>query len=961
MGRLLVLGTPEVVVSGVPRTVAGVRRQSLLGVLVARRDTDVSVDLLIDRLWTNLEPSSARRALRSEVHRLREMLSGCATLETRPGAYRLVVDALDLDVARFEALAGQASSVLAIHPVEACRLAESALLLWRGRPYGELVELEELSVEQTRLEELRGDLLAGRAEAWLALGGRLPELIAELLSLTALWPLRERLWAMLMTAYWRAGRQADALDAYQRARALMVEELGVEPSAELRRVEAAVLAQDTAVLGVVEPRVTPLSLSHQRSGSTGLIGRAASLDSLSAALSVLRLITLVGPGGIGKTRLADELLARATARFPDGCHFVDLSTLSNPAGLAAVVAAMLGVSELADVAPQDALAQALLDQSILLVIDNCEHVIDAAAALIDRLIRGTRRIAIVATSRAPLGLAIEQVWPVEPLDARTEGVELFCARAHAADVTFQASDDERAVIGELCARLDGLPLAIELAASRVRAFGATAVAQQLTSAELLDVSSGRDRPERHRSLRRAMGWSYDLLTPSERALFDAASVFVSSFDLASIAVVGGLDGDLARAAELVTALINKAMLVRVDSGGAPRFAMLETLRQFAAEQLDGRQETDQRRWAHAAHFTTVAEAARRQTWSADEPHAWAAITENWPNTRLAFQTAVQTKDCELIGRLCKALAFYGLFAGNSELGVWARDAVEAGILNGHPSEAAARGAWGIHAYWILGDLAETGRAVGDWSRLRDAAGNAPFHLAAFMRAQAVGGGVLANEISRAWSEQPGEDADSMVLAPAVRSYYALWLQDPRVDAAEWCERALKLAVRSRAPTLLSYVLVLKAQIVGVDRPSDAIELTERAVDVLEPLPVVGWIAIAPLGYRMAALVLGSERHIAVAATVEVLERSRSQRFRQGARMGLWAAAVCLAHAGRAEEGLALARRSGAHVGRSSLGLNRELDRLYGDGWHGTLDGHAAEHSSELLDAVDAAIDALTSL
>lgn len=174
-------------------------------------------------------------------------------------------------------------------------------------------------------------------------------------------------------------------------------------------------------------------------------------------------------------------------------------------------------------APQDALAQALRDQSMLLVIDNCEHVIDAAAALIDRLIRGTRGIAIVATSRAPLGLAIEQVWPVEPLDARTEGVELFCARALAADVTFHASDDERAVIGELCARLDGLPLAIELAASRVRAFGATAVAEQLTSAELLDVSSGRDRPERHRSLRRALGWSYDLLTPSERALFDAAS------------------------------------------------------------------------------------------------------------------------------------------------------------------------------------------------------------------------------------------------------------------------------------------------------------------------------------------------------------------------------------------------------------------------------------------------------
>jgi hypothetical protein len=225
-----------------------------------------------------------------------------------------------------------------------------------------------------------------------------------------------------------------------------------------------------------------------------------------------------------------------------------------------------------------------------------------------------------------------------------------------------------------------------------------------------------------------------------------------------------------------------------------------------------------------------------------------------------------------------------------------------------------------------------------------------------MRAQAVYDRTTADMVSAAWAGDPGCDLDSQVLSGAVRAYYGLWLDDSSVDAAAWCDDALRLARRAGSPTLLSYVLVCRAQIVGERDPHNAIELCDEALAAVANLPSIGWIAVAPLAYRMAAVIKTADDALARAATVELLALSGAQRFRQGARFALWAAAVCLARSGRNPEALEIARRSGAHTGRSSLGITTELDRLLGPDWRGPPSDTGREHEEDLLGAVDLALD-----
>ena len=953
MGRLLVLGTPEVSVSGSSRAILGARRQGLLGLLVSRRGHDVAVEVLVDRLWSDLDPQRARRALRSEAHRLREALWGCATIETRPGGYRLLIAAADLDIEQFEQSCVQGWAALGEDPADALRLADTALGLWRGRPFGEAVDVPDLSVEQARLEEIHVGMVQLRAEARLNVQGPTEDLVAELTALVAMWPTRERLWALLMIALWRCGRQAEALAAYQRARRWLQDELGLEPSRELRELELDILQGTPSVPEAACLSTVPKGIVRV---STGFVGRVVVLDELADAATRLRLITLVGPGGIGKTRLASEFVARNQHRFKEGSAFVDLASVTSSGNVGSAAAAALGITPQPGRPLSEAIGEALSDRALLLLLDNCEHVIDQAAALAQAILSSTSAVTVVATSREPLGLHNEQVWPVAALDPRTEGVTLFCARARAADAGFRPGPADLDAIGDLCVRLDGLPLAIELAASRVRAFGAIALAGQLVGPALLDLAAGRGRADRHHTLRQTMAWSFDLLDPPEQRLFCALSTFVGTCDLEAIRKIGAPDQPAVTVLALVASLVEKSLLSRIDTPTGVRYAMLETLRQFGLDRLGHGDDARQLRRGHALHYGTVVEAQAARGATAAEPAAWRALEADWSNIRLAFQTAVAEQDPALVGRLCRSLAWYSLFSGNGEVGPWAAQAVAAGFLTDQAAEAEARGVWAIHAYWIIADLTETIRALGTWP-LHNGTVSAPSHqLAAFMWAQAVADRSLADRVSATWAHQAGaeEDGDpaARVLAPAVRAYYGLWLGDPMVDPASWCDEALVRAERLGAPSLLTYVLVCRAQIEGDADPLAAIMLADRAVTVAGELGATGWIAIAPLAYRMAAHVRAGHQRLALEDTIETLTRSRQQRFRQGARFGLWSAAVCLHRAGRAEAALAVARGAGAHVGRSSLGLDRELDGLFGERWRISRQDAGPEHPDELLDTVD---------
>jgi predicted ATPase len=772
----------------------------------------------------------------------------------------------------------------------------------------------------------------------------------------------------LMTAQWRAGRQHEALATFQRVRSVFAEELGLEPSPWLRSIEASIISQMAPVLsapaGRSGPAARPSPVAGAARGSSRLVGREGVLAELGRSLRELPLITLVGPGGIGKTRLAEELLARHAGDFTDGGVFVDLASVTVVGSVVPTLAAALTVRPEPDRPLEDAVVAALRPRSLLLVIDNCEHVLDAVAPLLDRLWREAGSVRTLATSRSPFGIEGEQVWPVAPLEPRTEGVELFCARATAADVGFAASSTDRDAIADLCVQLDGLPLAIELAASRVRAFGVGQVAAQLLGSRALDVvAPGRRRSDRHQTLRHAIRWSYDLLAPSEREVLRSLSVFVGTFDLDGVSKVAqaGAAGSIV-AADAVATLVDRSMLQRVESDRGPRYSMLETLRQFAEDELDAAGDTERLRRAHVRYYVEVVEAERRRAWSDEEDEAWRRLAVEWPNIRRAFESATDAADAALVGRLSAGLALYCLFSGNIEAGPWAARAVGTGFLAGHPAELAARGLWGIHAYWIAGDLPETGRAVGRWTPPTPVAGTGAFHLVAFMRAQALAERAEAARISCAWAELPGvAEPDWTVLAAAVRAYDELWLSGSPAEAAPWCDRALKLAEQLGSPTLVGYVLLCKAQIVGEAEPNRAIELVQRAGLALERLPVTGWTAIAPLVYLGAAHLLAGDQEKAVVTTIEALERSREQRFRQGARSALWAAAVCLARAGREEHALRIAGGSGDHAGRSSLGVAEELDRIFGDRWRSPLDDGTGKRPVDLLEAVDDALDGLVEL
>ena len=575
------------------------RPQTLLAILALRAGSPVSLDALTDELWAGEPPEGSPTTLRSYVSRLRTALGRAGPIERRGTGYILDVPRDWVDVVRFESAVRAGRELLDLgRSRRATAVLGEALELWRGQPFTGLATEGSFRAEGARLEELRLHALESRIEADLA-SGRADELVDELEALLDEHPFRERLWRHIMLALYRAGRQADALAAYHRARAALDEQLGIEPGEELRELEAAILRQDVPrtadrrqpMLGVPVPLTT-------------FIGRTKEVADVVALLKSARLVTLVGVGGVGKTRLSIEAAHRALDDVVDVVAFVDLAALAEPSHLAAQVATSLGVAE----APADALATALAEQlgsaSLLLVLDNCEHLREAAAALAHDLLRTSPHLRILATSRQSLDVAGEATYQVPPLDEQ-DAVRLLFDRATLTRQGLPMDEPATATAARICQSLDGLPLAIELAAARTKALSLDEVAERLRDRFRFLVAWGRLTTARHRTLREAMDWSYELLAPDEQRLLTRLSVFPAGAPLESVAAVC-LEDDLQEAERLLERLVDASLVVPIQHSLGTRYRLLETVREYAADRLSPDElPVLQRR--HAEHTRVLAE------------------------------------------------------------------------------------------------------------------------------------------------------------------------------------------------------------------------------------------------------------------------------------------------------------------------------------------------------------------
>jgi predicted ATPase/class 3 adenylate cyclase len=415
--------------------------------------------------------------------------------------------------------------------------------------------------------------------------------------------------------------------------------------------------------------------------ATSLIGRESEIAEIQAAVRSHRLVTLTGVGGVGKTRLALEVAARLADEFVDGVWVFELAAVADPTAVPDAVAAVLGITQQPGKSVSESVASALEGRSRLLVFDNCEHVIDSVANLIEAILAASATVKVLATSREGIGIADEQVWRVPSLDVGA-AVELFVQRAQSLDSG--ASADQTAAVEDVCRRLDGIPLAIELAASRMASMTAEEVRDRLDDRFKLLVGSRRGM-ERHQTLRQAVAWSYDLLDDAEKSLLARCSVFAGGFDLQSACAVAGSDGtDEYAVLDLLDALVRKSLLVADRSAGRTRFSMLETIRQFAEEQLDGDGQVTATRTAHAHHFAGR-EADILALWdSPRQREAYEWFTVELANLRTAFRWAADHDDLDVAAAIATYAAWLGLLTENYESIAWAEELIEPARAIDHP-------------------------------------------------------------------------------------------------------------------------------------------------------------------------------------------------------------------------------------------------------------------------------------
>jgi predicted ATPase/DNA-binding SARP family transcriptional activator len=704
--RVEVLGPLRLLVDDKPVDVPGPKRRAVLALLARAEGRAVSVDDLLDALWGSDPPDAAKASLHSHISRLRGHLGpAAARLESMDGAYRLVLDEGSIDSSKARSLLTRARGIATSEPAHACALLREARALWRGSVLADIIDVAPIAAWSLSLGELRtqvDDLLV----ACSLDAGELNDAVQFATQNLADDPLRERAVHQLMRALAATGRGADALRAAHTYRRRLVEETGLDPSPELGELEREIASGggDTSPItsrGAIPKPATPL------------FGRDGELAAIRRLVAGERLITVVGPGGVGKTRVAIEVARRA-----DDATMLLLAPVTDPAAIPYALASALDLH----VRGGNVLSAciALLGAGPrLLFVDNCEHLLDAARETVSALIDGCPELTILATSREPLGLAAERQCRLAPLalpdrddphdTGRAPAVAVFVERARRVQPDFVPSAGDLRVIGEIVRRLDGMPLAIELAAARMSSFGLDDLHARVDrSLDLL--ADGRTSADaRHRTLRTTIGWSYDLLPAHEQRLFRHLSVFPDGVDLdtaervaAEVQVAGDAAGALAHLVD--------ASMINAELDHPTRYRMLETLRSFGLSTLDEVGETDEAldrliRWA-----VDLASWVFASDQIADESVADAVLRRELANVRAAWLFARRLARLDDAVALVDGLQDFVGWRDLPELWGWAEELARDPAISGHDREAVVLGIAAANA-WTRGDPSEARRLV----------------------------------------------------------------------------------------------------------------------------------------------------------------------------------------------------------------------------------------------------------
>ncbi|MFI5943291.1 AfsR/SARP family transcriptional regulator [Streptomyces uncialis] len=750
--RFSVLGPLTVsTAAGDPVDVPEAKVRALLAALLVHAGRTVSSDLLVDHLWGDRVPRNPAGALQTKVSRLRGALergeSGAAELvESRAPGYLLRTGAGDVDSHRFIELTTSAYDIG--DPRTRSDLLTDALALWKGDAFADLREVAFLHSAAERLEEQRLTALEARVEARLELDEH-HALTDELGELTARHPLRERLRAAHIRALYRAGRQSEALAAYTALRKLLADELGVDPGPELVALHQAVLAHDEALgtapatrrrgtgapsapfagspapsagltaplTGVSAPLAgSPTSPTGLSAPLSGLIGRTRAVAAAAELLAAHRLVTLTGPGGVGKTRLAEEVAGRVAGDYPDGVRMVGLA---GSLDVAEQLSAALGIREEGPAGLEDALRS----RRLLLLLDNCEHVIDSAADVIRRVLGAAPGLRVLATSQEPIGLAGEAVWTVPPL-AQADAELLFAQRAAAAAPGFTVTGDNAEAVAEICRRLDRIPLALELAATRVRALGVRELSARLDDRFRLLDGGHRGTPARQRTLRAVIDWSWELLGDDERTVLRRLSVFADGCALEAAESVCGGDTDVLGP---LIRLVDRSLVTVTDG---PRYRLPESVAAYASERLAEADESGTVGQRHHSYYAGLVGRAAPLLHGPGQRQWVNRLDQESANLRTALERALRHGEPAAAARMALASTWYWFLRGRlsearrslgetlrvtgadrsgqrSRIALWHEGfALLAGEARQGPVPKAGRGAggWGgdARAVWFLG-------------------------------------------------------------------------------------------------------------------------------------------------------------------------------------------------------------------------------------------------------------------